>query len=755
MTIPFEHQGTDEAKRSFRQLTKMLRGFSRSERIDIRKAFEFADKAHEGIRRKSGEPYILHPLAVATIIAGEMSLQDSTAIICALIHDVVEDTNYELRDIQREFGNKVMEITDGLTKISGSEAKNELVSAQAENFRKILLTISDDVRVVLIKLADRLHNMRTLGAMRKEKVLKIASETLYIYAPLAHRLGLYQIKTELEDLSFKYSEPDTYQEIEGKLEASMAEADEYIQHLVQELERGIKSTGLKYSIKHRFKSIYSIHQKMKRKKLPFKEVYDLFAIRIILETRPGKEIGDCWQVYSLLSAMYTHNPKRLRDWISMPKENGYESLHTTVLGPGERWVEVQIRTQRMDEVAEKGIAAHWRYKESDSEDEFFGEWIEQIRELLANPSLNAIEALHEFKEKLQPNDVYVFTPKGEVYRFPIKATALDFAYRIHTDLGNSAIGAKINQRVESLEYELRPGDTVEILTSSKTQPNRDWLRYVKTAKAKERIKLALRKQRRKIIESGERMFKWKAAKYGLDENSPIMQELLAYLMVPNNEELYHAIGDHRINTQKIAEFIRLKKEGKKVEEAIFEEWELKKKMMEERLEDIGVDPESLVLGKEQRIDNAVLASCCRPLHGEEILGFAENDRIVIHRTGCPKAISLMASFGSRIIKAQWAGEGSNVEFLAAIRVVGHDKKGMLNEMIKIISLQMSRNIRKVTIESVDGLFEGIFNVFVRNAKELEEMMVRLEELSNVHRASRYDMNDEFGTKTQGNSSLES
>ncbi|MEO0898696.1 MAG: RelA/SpoT family protein [Bacteroidota bacterium] len=724
---------------SFRELTKMLRGFPRAERINIRRAFEFAREAHKGVKRKSGEPYILHPLAVAKIVAGEMRLSDSTAVICALIHDVVEDTHYELEDIKREFGNKVMEITDGLTKISGSEAADEVISAQAENFRKILLTISDDVRVVLIKLADRLHNMRTLGSMRREKALKIASETLYIYAPLAHRLGLYQIKTELEDLSFKHSEPEKYEVLDKKLKLSMDEADNYIQAFVQDLKDALSSFELRYKIKYRFKSIYSINQKMMRKKLPFEEIYDLFAIRIILETRAGKELADCWQVYSVLSLMYTHNPKRLRDWISMPKENGYESLHTTVLGRDEKWVEVQIRTERMDDVAEQGIAAHWRYKGTESEDEFFGEWIEQIREVLANPSLDSIEALHEFKEKLSPNDVYVFTPKGELYRLPAGSTALDFAYRIHTEVGNSAIGAKVNHNVKQLDYELKAGDTIEVINSPNVKVSKDWLRFATSSKAKENIKQELKKIRKEKITEGKKLFVWKAAKYGLDENSPIIRELLAYLMVPNMEELFFSLADHQIEAKKISDFIQLKKEGKTVEETIFREWELKKKMIEERFEDFGVNPESLVLGKEQEIAKPRLASCCRPLYGEEILGFATEDGIEIHRAGCPKAVSLMASFGSKIVKAKWANAEGMVEFMAAIRVVGHDKQGMLSELIKVISTQMRKNIRKVSIESVDGLFEGIFHVFVKSVDELDLMMVKLEELSNVHRASRYDM----------------
>ncbi|MEL7062213.1 MAG: RelA/SpoT family protein, partial [Bacteroidota bacterium] len=562
LTAVQEKQYQKEIDRVFKSLMRQLRNLSRQDKRMVTKAFEFAREAHKDTRRKSGEPYILHPLAVATIIVKEMGLKDAVATACALIHDVVEDTDIELSDIKRQFGPKIMEITNGLTKIASSEVKSEFVSLQAETFRKILLTISDDVRVILIKLADRLHNMRTLGAMRQEKVLKIASETMYIYAPLAHRLGLYEIKTELEDLSFKYSDSKQYNEIAEKVQASKEEAQLYIQRFIEDVRKALRSTGLKYTVKSRYKSIYSVYQKMERKRLPFEEIYDLYAIRIILEAREGKEREDCWQVYSVLSGLYRANPKRLRDWITHPKENGYESLHTTLRGPEGQWIELQIRTTRMDEVAEKGIAAHWIYKGDNEEEAFLSEWIAQIREVLANPSLNALEAVREFKENLQPNDVIVFTPKGEMIRLPVHATVLDFAFKIHTDLGSAAIGARVNQKVEVLDHELRSGDTVEVLTSRKAKPTKEWLRYVRTPRAKDYIKHALKMQRKEVVEQGKALFNWRAAKYGVDENHPVMRELLVYFVIPNEEEFFYLLGSHKIETQKIQEFIRLKEEGK-------------------------------------------------------------------------------------------------------------------------------------------------------------------------------------------------
>lgn len=727
--------------RGYRSIIRAMKNTSRTEKATIRRAFEVARDAHEGVRRKSGEPYILHPLAVARIVVVEMGLEDTTAVICALLHDVVEDTEIELEDIRREFGNKAMEIIDGLTKMSGNVLIDEMNSVQAETFRKVLLTISDDIRVILIKLADRLHNMRTLGSMKPEKMLKITSETLYIYAPVAHRLGLYELKTELEDLSFKYSQPQTYAEIEQKLLASQDEAQAYIDRFIKRIKQALRPSGLTFKVKSRFKSIYSIYTKMVRKNLPFEEIYDKYAVRIILETRDGREREDCWYVYSILSGMFRPNPKRLRDWITLPKDNSYESLHTTLLGPEGQWVEVQIRTQRMDDIAEKGIAAHWKYKEDgEMYDDFLTEWIGQIREILENPSLNALEAVREFKENLQPNDVFVFTPKGEMMRLPPNSVVLDFAYKIHSGIGNAAIGAKVNNRVVALDYTLRPGDTVEVLTSKKQTPKEDWLRLVKTVRAKEHIKVALRKQRKELIEQGRLLFLWKARQYDVDENHPYMRELLAYFMVPTVDDFFYEIGAHRIDTSRIPEFIRLKQEGKEVDSSILNHEEKKTVDLDEQLQEFGVKSDMLVLGREQNIDNYVLAQCCNPLPGDDILGFDEDNHIVIHRTSCEEAISLMSSFGSKIIKAKWADNNSNVSFLAAVKVVGLDKQGMLNDLIRIISLRMKLNIRKVTIESRNQMFEGLFTIYVHNSRELNTLMSRMEALPHVYTVSRVDPN---------------
>lgn len=728
---------------AYRRLMRPMRHCSKSERAILRKAFEYARDAHEGTRRKSGEPYILHPMEVAHIVIVEMGLDDPTSVIAALLHDVVEDTDIELEEIKREFGNTAANIIDGLTKISGSEFEevfDESNSAQAENFRKILLTISDDIRVVLIKLADRLHNMRTLGSMRQEKMLKITSETLYLYVPLAHRLGLYNIKSELEDLCLAYSQPQLYEEISSKLSASKAGAQDYIEGFIKSARRHLRRSGLNFTIKSRFKSIYSIYAKMLRKNLPFEEIHDIYAIRIILETREGSEREDCWLIYSTISSLYRPNPKRLRDWITVPKENGYEALHTTVMGPNDQWVEVQIRTQRMDDVAEKGIAAHWKYKE-DGElyDEALTEWIAQVRHILENPSLNALEAVREFKENLQPNDVFVFTPRGKLVRMPIASTVLDFAYQIHTRIGDTAIGAKLNNEVVTLEHPLRPGDQVEILTSKKQEPQREWLRFVQTNRAKNYIKTALRKREKEVIDKGRQLFEWRARQYGVNEEHAIMKELLAYFMEPTPDDFYLALGSHKINTNRISEFIQMKKEGKEVDHHHISEWERRRQEVKERLEEFGVTPDMLVLGKDQEIDSYTLAKCCDPLPGDDILGFMKGgNQIVIHRTSCPQAISLMSNFGSRIIKAKWAKNSQDVAFLAAIKVVGLDKQGMLNDLIRIISLHMKLNIRKVSIESQGGMFEGLFHVYVHNSEELQMVMDRIDQLPHVYTVGRSD-----------------
>ncbi|GAB4425025.1 MAG: RelA/SpoT family protein [Bacteroidia bacterium] len=731
-----------EVQRAYRGLMRMLTDLPRQDRALIRRAFDFTGKAHAGIRRKSGEPYILHPLAVARIIVSEIGLRDATSIISALMHDVIEDTEIERSDIERMFGPKAAEIVDGLTKMSGPTNFDKLDSTQAENFRKILLTISDDIRVVLIKLADRLHNMRTMENMRAESMLRSTSETLYIYAPLAHRLGLYEIKSELEDLAFKFSEPKLYQEIAAKLEASKEEARAYIDSFIRRVRRVLRDSGLHFTVKSRYKTIYSIYNKMVRKNLPYEEIYDKYAIRIILETRPDMEKSDCWKVYSLLSAIFRPNPKRIRDWITVPKDNGYESLHTTLMGPDGRWVEVQIRTQRMDELAEKGIAAHWKYKESGELDDSLNDWIGQIRDILRNPDLNALEAVREFREKLEPNDVFVFSPKGEMIRLPSRATVLDFAYKIHTDVGNTAIGAKVNNQVVALDYVLRPGDQIEVLNSPKGKPRQDWLRFVKTAKARDQIRAALRKQRLEMIESGKRLYNWGTRQFNRDlapeERQAIMNELLAYFMLPDEEDFFYALGTHRIDTTKIQEYIQLKREGREIDSEYIRDWEHKMQKQKSANGELGVKSVLIELGREHHMDNYVSAKCCNPLPGDDILAFDEEKRIVIHRTGCEKAISLMSNFSKHIIRAKWTEGRSNVEFLAGIKVSGLDKQGMLHDLIRIISLRMKLNIRKVSIESYQGGFEGLFHIYVHNSGELAQLISRIKELPNVNTVARYD-----------------
>ncbi len=737
-TISYEEQ----IETAFQELLRGLPSISDSHREDVERAFRFARDSHEGTKRKTGEPYILHPLAVAHIVVFEIGLEDPVSAICALLHDVVEDTHFELNDIEREFGCKVREIIDGLTKISGSMgiANNfdRTHSAQAENFRKILLTISDDIRVVLIKLADRLHNMRTMGGMRQDKMLKKVSETLYIYAPLAHRLGLYEIKTEMEDLSLKYSQPGVYEEIRQKIRASKADAQRYIDQFIEGIRFQLASTGLKFTVKSRFKSVFSVYSKMQRKKLPFEEIYDLYAIRIILETREGKEKAECWYVYALLSSLYQPNPKRIRDWITVPKANGYESLHTTLMGPEGKWVEVQIRTTRMDDIAEKGIAAHWKYKENgEFNEDVYNEWIAQIRQILENPSLGALEALREFKENLQPDDVFVFTPKGEMIRLPNHATALDFAYKIHSRIGDMAIGAKVNNHVVTLDYIVKPGDQVEILTSRKQVPQKDWLRFVKTARAKNAIKNSLRKQRKEYIEKGKRIFRWRSRSYAIDEDHPYMKELLAFFMVSSIEEFFYRLGKRQINIARIADFIRLKEAGEEIDSEYIEEWERKHKRLEKQLKEEGVDPRMLVIATDQNIDHYVLAECCNPVFGDEILAYDDDGQIVIHRTSCQVAIGLMSQHGERIIRARWSDDSQqHITFLASIKVVGVDKQGMLHDLIRIITMQMKINISKVIIETQDGLFEGLFHLYVHNTQELDEVMSRIHMLPHVYTVSR-------------------
>src|SRR5215217_7480119 len=649
LVIDLEAEKLEILKRYRALLRACKPTMQRGDKKEIRKAFDMALESHKNMRRKSGEPYIYHPIAVAQIAAEEIGL-GTTSIVCALLHDVVEDTDITLEDIEREFGKKTAKIIDGLTKISGVFDYNS--SLQAENFRKMLLTLADDVRVILIKLADRLHNMRTMDFMPRQKQLKIASETIYLYAPLAHRLGLYAIKSELEDLSMKYLEPDTYKYIATQLNEKKAERNLFIRRFVEPISEILSEQGLRANIFGRPKSIHSIWNKMKKKSIPFEEVYDLFAIRVILDSTPENEKADCWKAYSIVTDLYRPNPDRLRDWISSPKANGYESLHTTVMGPRGQWVEVQIRTKRMNEIAEKGFAAHWKYKES-SNDNGLDQWIMKVREMLNNPDANALEFLDDFKMNLFSDEIFIFTPKGALIQLPLNATALDFAFEIHTDVGASCIGAKVNHKLVPLSYKLQNGDQVEVITSSKQSPKEDWLNFVVTAKAKSKIKSALKEEKRKVAEEGKEILERKMKSLKITYNSENLHKLSYYFKLLSTQDLFYNIAKGVIDIKDLRDYQQSEKvvENKPQDKIDTEQVHNLLKHIKTK------DSDMLLIGEDMQKIDYKLAACCNPIPGDDVFGFITvSDGIKIHRTNCPNAAKLMANYGYRIVKARWTNQ---------------------------------------------------------------------------------------------------
>ncbi|CAN5614175.1 RelA/SpoT family protein [soil metagenome] len=725
-------QEKKEILKRYRALLRACKpNIEQSERKLIRKAFDISLEAHSSMRRKSGEPYIFHPIAVAQISAEEIGL-GALAIVCALLHDVVEDTHYTLDDIEKLFNKKVAGIIDGLTKISG--VFDHRSSLQAENFRKMLLTLSDDVRVILIKLADRLHNMRTLGSMPRDKQLKIASETAYLYAPLAHRLGLYAIKTELEDLSLKYTEPEVYKTIALKLQQSKKDRDKFIQEFTKPIKDELEKEGYTFEIKGRPKSINSIWTKMKKQNVTFEEIYDLFAIRIIIDSPYETEKSDCWKVYSIVTDYFTPNPDRLRDWISTPKVNGYESLHTTVMSKEGRWVEVQIRTRRMNEIAEKGYAAHWKYKESNQESAL-DDWIKKIREMLESPDSNALDFIDDFKLNLFSDEIFVFTPSGEIRTIPSGSTALDFAYEIHSDIGDKCIGAKINHRLVPISYKLNSGDQIEILTSSKQHPKDDWLGFVITAKAKSKIKAALKEEKRKLSDDGREIFERKLRHLKEDEHSFNINDLLMFYKVASASDFYHRIALGAIDLKNLREFFELKLAGKlktpvKSDQQTFEEM----------VKNIRGKSDMLVIGEGMDKIDYKLSPCCNPIPGDDVFGFITiSDGIKIHRTNCPNAIQLMSNYAYRIVKARWFGQ-QEIAFLAGIKLTGMDDVGVVNNITKVISSELKVNIRSLNIESTDGLFEGTIMLFVHDTEHLTNLMKKLSKLPGIVKVTRIDAN---------------
>jgi guanosine-3',5'-bis(diphosphate) 3'-pyrophosphohydrolase len=696
----------------------------------IRKAFDMALESHQNMRRKSGEPYIYHPIAVAQIAAEEIGL-GTTSIVCALLHDVVEDTDVTLDDIERDFGKKVAKIIDGLTKISGVFDTNS--SLQAENFRKMLLTLADDVRVILIKLADRLHNMRTMEFMPRDKQLKLSSETVYLYAPLAHRLGLYAIKSELEDLSMKYTERETYQFIKLKLNEKKTEREKFIHDFIQPVEKILVAQDVHADLFGRPKSIHSIWNKMKKKSIPFEEVYDLFAIRIILDSPPEQEKSDCWKAYSIITDLYRPNPDRLRDWISSPKANGYESLHTTVMGPRGQWVEVQIRTKRMNEIAEKGFAAHWKYKEA-STDSGLDQWVQKVRDMLKNPDSNALDFLDDFKMNLFSDEIFIFTPKGALIQLPSNATALDFAFEIHSDVGASCIGAKVNHKLVPLGHKLQNGDQVEVITSSKQVPKEDWLNIVVTAKAKAKIKSALKEEKRKIAEDGKEILERKLKSLKITYNSDNIYKLSYFFKLQSTQDLFYNVAKGLIDMKDLKEFVASEKiiEIKSPEK-------IETEQVQNMLRSIKAkDSDILLIGEDMQKIDYKLSACCNPIPGDDVFGFITvSEGIKIHRTNCPNATKLMSNYGYRIVKARWTNQ-QELAFLTGLRITGIDDVGLINKLTTIISTDFKINIRSITVDSDNGIFEGSIMVYVNDTNHLENLIKKLNDVKGITAVTRFD-----------------
>lgn len=734
----------EEKKLILNKYRQILRhsGITDSERkAKIRKAFNFAVEAHKGMRRKSGEPYVLHPLEVALISTRDIGLK-TTSIICALVHDVVEDTDYTLKDIELMFGKKVARITDGLTKISEIFDK-DTSSLQAENFRKILLTLADDVRVILIKLADRLHNMRTLQSMPHEKQMKIASETEILYAPMAHRLGLFSIKSELEDLILKYKQPEAYRLMSEKLTESEYQRKKFITRFIQPIKRELNKQGFKYSIAYRAKSISSIWNKMQQKNVNMDEIYDLFAVRIILDSSFESEKADCWRSYSSITSIYVPKHDRFRDWISVPKANGYEALHTTVMSKEGKWVEVQIRSKRMDEVAEKGYAAHWKYKDSVKTAEHgLDEWLNKIRELLQNPNSDALDFLDNFKLNLFSSEIYTFTPNGEMITMPKGATVLDFAFSIHSEIGKRAIGAKINSALCPLSQVLRSGDQVEILTSNKQNPKEEWLETVITARAKSQIKAALKEAWKQYVSMGRIKLGQCFADLKREFDEELVKNFQTFMGIPSSNDFYYRIAKGIITQKDLKQFIDNKEKESGGWFSNLNPFSLFNKSKESNSlaatiqQQLEKQPESMILGKDLDTVEHHVAECCKPLPGDDVVGFIRADgKINIHRTTCEIASSLMATYGKNIIKAKWREEGS-VQFLSGISFIGHDKFGLIREIIEILTSQMGINIRSFDVETHEGIFRGKAMLYVQNSEQVDDIIKKLKKIDGLKKATR-------------------
>ncbi len=731
--LSIEEENKEIARRYKDLLKGAYQSFESSDKKEIRKAFDIALEAHSNQRRKTGEPYIFHPIAVAKIVAYEIGL-DSTSIVAALLHDVVEDTDYTLEDIERLFGENVARIVNGLTKISHLK-KEQNASVQAENFRKMLLTLNDDVRVILIKIADRLHNMQTMDAMPTHKQLKISSETLYIYAPLAHRLGLYNIKTELENLGLKYTEPEIYTDILDKITQSKEEQKIYIQSFSNTIRETLDKEEFNYNIKGRRKSIYSIRKKMLSQGVTYEEIYDKFAIRIVYKSTLKEEKFDAWKIYSVVTDHFIPNPSRLRDWISQPKSTGYESLHITVMGPQGKWVEVQIRSERMNEIAEKGYAAHYKYKNQNERESGLDDWLNKIKETLENPDSNAIDFVEDFKLNLYAKEIFVFTPGGDLKALPKDATALDFAFAIHTQVGMNCRGAKINGKLKPISQQLNSGDQVEIITSSNQKPNVGWLDFVVTARARTRIKNALKEDQKKIAEEGKEILTRKLRHLKITLSEKVINELVNHFKLKTSLDLFFRMGSGSIDNPQLKEFIAQRNNA-------FVNF-FKKRIKRAPKSSIVIDKDevidhydSLVFGKEEEQLDYKMSPCCNPIPGDKVFGFVTiNDGIKVHKMDCPNAISLQSNYAYRIMKAKWI-DSTKQEFKAILKIYGVDHVGMVNEITQIISKNMNVNIHGLNISGHDGIFEGSITVSVQNKSQLQKLSDTIKRIEGIETVNR-------------------
>ena len=726
----------EENKAIAKQYKELLRisyqSLSVADKKLIRLAFDTAVDAHSDQRRKSGEAYIFHPIAVAKIVASEIGL-DAASIAAALLHDVVEDTSYTLPDIERMFGSVVAKIVDGLTKIAHLK-KDMNISQQAENFRKMLLTLNDDVRVIIIKIADRYHNMLTMDSMPEHKQLKIASETLYIYAPLAHRIGLYNIKTALEDLSLKYTEPEVFNDIANKIEDSKEDQQRYIDDFTNSIKNSLAKEKFKYTIKGRMKSIFSIRRKMKKQQVNFDEIYDKFAIRIVYQAAPDEEKFLAWKIYSIVTDYFTPNPVRLRDWISSPKTNGYEALHITVMGPKGRWVEVQIRSERMHEIAEKGYAAHFKYKHGDQKEQGIDIWLNRLQEALENENVNAVDFVEEFKLNLYSKEIFVFTPKGELKSLPKGATPLDFAFTIHTEIGTKTRGAKVNGKLVPLNTTLHSGDQVEVITSENAKPTQNWLNYATTSKARAKIKTILKEDKKSIAEEGKEILRRKLRSQKININEDTINKLVTFFKLKTSLDLYFRVGSGVIDNVKIKDFAASYNNAF----ISFFKNKIRRNPLPQEIdnEEITANYDTLVFGQDEEKLPYKLSPCCQAIPGDDVFGFISiNDGIKVHKKNCPNAISLQSNYAYRIIAAHWI-DATQEEFSAEIALHGIDHLGLVSNMTKVISKQMNVNMKSINFNTDGGTFSGKIKVVVKNNNTLLKLISNLKHINGIDKVSR-------------------